>query len=151
MRIARILILVLIILLAVRIGGEFPARAQTGCSAQNLSGPYAFSFRGTYIGNTFGDLFDFSETGRLVADGNGSFSGIETVSNDEAITQGLQFTGSYTVSDDCRGSAVFKDRSGRTLANYDFVITSNGRQIEFIETDQGTNIAGTATQQLPAQ
>lgn len=150
MRIARLLILIAIIFFAVRIGDEFRVRAQAGCTAQNLSGPYTFTFRGAYIGDSFGNLFDLSETGRLVADGNGAFSGTETVSNDEAITRGAQFTGSYTVNDDCTGSATFKDTGGKTIANYDFAIANSGRQVDFIETDRGTNIAGKATQQFPS-
>jgi len=144
-------IVVAILLFAARIGGEFRVKAQAGCSAQSLSGPYAYSFRGTYVGDAFGDLFDFSATGRFIADGNGGFSGADTVSNNESITRGRQYNGSYTVNDNCTGAAVFKDSGGKTLANMDFVISGSGREVDFIESDQGTNIAGNARQQFPGQ
>jgi hypothetical protein len=141
-------ILGIAILSAVRFGGERRVRAQSGCSVQTLTGSYSFTFRGGYIGDQFGDVFDYSESGRLVADANGGFSGTETVSNDESISRGVQFNGPYTVNDDCTGTMTFKDNNGRTTANYDIVITGNGSKIEAIESDQTTNIAGTATQQF---
>jgi hypothetical protein len=33
----------------------------------------------------------------------------------------------------------------------DLVITNNGKSVNFIQSDRGTNIAGTAQQQFPAQ
>jgi len=151
MRVSRMLPLVAILVFAVEIGGRFGVKAQQGCSAQSLFGPYAYSFRGVYIGDAFGDFFDFAATGRFLADGNGGLSGADTVSNDEVITRGRQYTGTYTINSDCTGSVIFKDSAGRTIANMDLVIAGTGNEVDLIESDQGTNIVGTAKQQILGQ
>jgi hypothetical protein len=140
-----------IFLFAAGMGGESALRAQDACTAQSLNGAYTYTLHGSYVGDQFGDLFDFSAAGRFVADGGGSFSGAETASQGETITRGAKYTGTYTVNDDCTGSAAFRDSSGKVFANLDLVITSNGKEIELIETDQGTNISGTGHQQFPPQ
>jgi len=125
-------------------------KAQTGCSLQSLSVPYTYALNGSYF-SVQGSLYGFSSAGRFVPDGNGNFVGTDTISDGAVITRGRQYTGTYTVnSNDCTGSAVFLNNNV-PLAHMDFVITNNAKNINFIQTDNGTDIAGTAQQQFPSQ
>jgi hypothetical protein len=114
--------------------------ASTPCSLQSLSGAYTYVFRGFKFG---GNEHGFSAVGRLVADGNGNFTGADTVSDAGAITRDRQYTGTYTMNADCTGSARF---SG--LGQMDFVMTNNNQNVNFIQIDEGTDIVGTAQQQF---
>src|SRR5882724_9102934 len=94
----------LIIPLLVAFSAVLSLRADITCSAQTLNGAYTYTLRGGYIGDQFGDVFDFAAAGRFVADGNGGFSGTETTSQGESISKAATYTGTYTVSDDCTGT-----------------------------------------------
>ena len=120
------------------------ANADPGCTVQSLSGPYTYAITGEYF-DPRGNLYHFSAAGRIVADGAGSIDGKDTTSDGGFITRGRQYTASYRVNSDCTGTMVFQPG-----ANMDMVITNNGKNINFIQTDQSTNIAGTAQQQFPA-
>jgi hypothetical protein len=143
--------LMLILPLLIAAGAALPLRADNTCSAQTLNGAYTYTLRGGYIGDQFGDVFDFAAAGRFVADGNGGFSGAETTSQGESIARSSPYTGTYTVNDDCTGTMIFKNSQGNVIANMDMVITNNAKEIELIESDSGTNISGRAQQQFPAQ
>ncbi len=151
MRVPRAFLFAVIVLFAAGMGSESTLRAETTCSTETLNGAYSYLLRGSFIGDAFGDVFDFSAAGRLIADGSGSFSGTETTSEAQQITRGQKYTGTYTVNDDCTGTATFRDSAGKVFANYDLVITNNSKDVEMIEADQGTNISGTARQQFSAQ
>jgi hypothetical protein len=122
--------------------------AQSGCSVQTLSSPYTYADNGYYFDQK-GNEYGFAAAGLLVPDGNGNFSGTDTVSNGAVITRGRQFSGAYTVNSNCTGSLVFMDANGNAQAHLDFVITNNGRNVNFIQADNGTVISGTAQQQFP--
>ena len=151
MRSVRVLMMIAVLLFAVKIGGEIRVRAQAGCSLQSVNGAYAYAVRGGYVGDQFGDIFDFSEVGRFVADGNGSISATATISDNETISRGVKFTGTYIANDDCTGTMTFRDANNRVFANMDIVVANNGKDLNLIEADRGTNIAGEARQQFPAQ
>jgi hypothetical protein len=46
---------------------------------------------------------------------------------------------------------IFLNSQGKVIANMDIVITNVAKEIEMIESDDGTNISGRAQQQFPAQ
>ena len=120
------------------------AKQRSGyCSNPSVSGPYAYAIQGfVAAGNSFGA---FADSGRLVADGNGNLSGTSTVSENGAISR-RTLRGSYSVDQDCRGSAVLNASSGYSVV-LDCVIVDNGRGIQFIQTDTGTVISGGARKQ----
>ena len=128
-----------------------PLRADNTCSVTTLNGAYTYTLRGGYIGDQYGDVFDFAAAGRFVADGNGGFSGAESTSQGESISKASPYTGTYTVNDDCTGTMIFRNSQGNAIANMDMAITNNAKEIELIETDNGTNISGRAQQQFPSQ
>ena len=143
--------MMLIFTLLIAAGAASSLSADNTCSAQTLNGAYTYTLRGGYIGDQYGDVFDFAAAGRFVADGNGTFSGTETTSQGESISKAAPYTGTYTVNDDCTGTMIFKNSQGNVIANMDIVITNNAKEIEMIETDSGTNISGRAQQQFPVQ
>jgi hypothetical protein len=138
-------------LLCGRLSREVRVKAQDGCSLQSLAVPYTYALSGSYF-DSLGRAYGFSSAGRFVPDGNGNFTGVDTNSDGALVTRGRKYFGDYTVNaTDCTGSAVFKDTGGRPFANVDLIITNNGKNLNFIQSDLGTNIAGTAQQQFPAQ
>jgi hypothetical protein len=151
MRIVRKYRMMLVLTLLIATGAASPLSADNTCSAQTLNGAYTYTLRGGYIGDQYGDVFDFAAAGRFVADGNGGFSGAETTSQGESISKASPYTGTYTVNDDCTGTMIFRNSQGNVIANMDMAITNNAKEIELIETDNGTTISGRAQQQFPAQ
>lgn len=115
------------------------------CSLQSFSGPYSYVFKGFNFKDVRNDEHNqaFSAVGLLIADGNGNFTGTETASHGGAITRGRQYAGTYTMNADCTGTATF---SG--LGQMYFVMTNNNRNVDFIQTDEGTDVAGTAQLQF---
>jgi hypothetical protein len=112
------------------------------CSLRSLIGPYAYALTGSKAGHGEHQR-SFSAVGLLVADGNGNFTATDTVSDAGQITNGRQSTGTYTVNSDCSGSAAF---SG--LGQMNLVLSDDNRRVDLIQTDDGTNITGTAHQQF---
>ena len=143
--------MMLIMPLLIVTSAALPLRADNTCSAQTLNGAYTYTLRGGFFGDQFGDIFNFAAAGRFVADGNGGFSGVETTSQGESIARATPYTGTYTVNDDCTGTMIFLNSQGKVIANMDIVVTNNAKEIEMIETDDGTNISGRAQQQFPSQ
>jgi hypothetical protein len=121
-------------------GSERTIKAQA--STCSLSGVYTYAYNGSYF-DARGDEYGYSEMGRLVSDGNGNFTGVRTTSDGAVITRWVPFSGIYSVNPtDCTGNATLS-----TGVHVDFVMTNNSQNINFIQTDSGTQIAGTAQRQ----
>ncbi|HEV2381606.1 MAG TPA: hypothetical protein VG206_17660 [Terriglobia bacterium] len=114
--------------------------AQSGtCTTATISGKYGYAIQGLIYQT--GSLIPFAEAGSLTADGNGNFTGSEIYS--EGTPTPRSSYGTYTVNSDCTGAAHFAD----TGSQVSFVVTANGQQVDFIESDAGTVISGTAKRQ----
>lgn len=123
------------------------------CTQQSLSGTYTYVLTGSKYktGAGFGEFnagprsgeHAFSAVGQLVADGQGNFTGTDTVSDAGVITKVRNYTGTYTVNTNCTGSAT-----SSVFGDMNFVITNNLQNVNFIQTDHGTNVVGTAQQQF---
>jgi hypothetical protein len=110
-----------------------------------MDGSYGFRITGT--NNAVGQ---YALVGHFSADGVGHFSGQGTQSVNGTVDR-PSFTGTYSVSPDCSGTATFTFPDG-TVAPLDLVIEAGGRQIEIIVSGQnGKNTGeietGTATKQ----
>ncbi len=68
-------------------------------------------------------------------DGKGNFQFTATVSANGTISRGTG-PGTYTVNRDCTGSQTF----GPGFAHYDLVVSPDGREVTYIQTDAGTVI-----------
>lgn len=121
-------------------------RAQTGCAVGNLQGTFAYTSSGVY-GLPRGLGF-FAAAGWLTFNGDGTFTGLDTASANGQGQRNRATSGTYTLAADCRGSANYQNPA---RANVDFIVSSGGQTVNFIQADPGSVISGTATlQMLPA-
>ena len=124
-----------------------PVKAQSGCSVQSMTGSYTYLLNGSYF-DSQNNEYGYSSSGHLIADGNGHFSGSETTDDGATLIENDQFTGTYTINNDCSGTALFNLVHDNAV-NVDMNLTNNGKVINLIETDDGSQVVGTAQQQFP--
>jgi hypothetical protein len=99
------------------------------------------TLRGTYMsigGGTAVGVGPVTFVGEINYDGKGNSTNPFTGSFNGAIFKG-HLTASYTVNSDCSGSLTASDGS----SHYDFVVSPDGRKVNFIETDKGFVVSGT--------
>ena len=120
------------------------AHAASGCSVSSLNGPFSFSTTGFFTNN--GQLGLASNVGRILLDGTGNLSGSETASVNGTILRNFGFSGTYTVAQDCTGSATLQPSTGGAPSPIDFVITANGTLLQLMYTIDGFSVSGTAYQ-----
>jgi len=125
-----------------------PVKAQSGCSVSSMVGAYTYVLNGSYFDNQ-NNQYGYSSSGHLNADGNGHFSGTETTDDGATLYQNDTVTGTYTINSDCSGSALF-NLALDDAVNVDLNLTNNGKIINIIETDDGSQVVGAAQQQFPA-
>ncbi|HEV2424523.1 MAG TPA: hypothetical protein VGZ29_06830 [Terriglobia bacterium] len=113
--------------------------AQT-CSNSTLKGVYIASSTGTVVGVgpaavVNGATFNGSGTGTVYA---------ETITINGAITSGVTGTVTYSVNSDCSGSETVSMSNG-SVADFNFLVNSNGNTFSFISTDSGFVVSGEGT------
>lgn len=113
--------------------------AEPACSLQTVRGTYAFATSGNAVINQ--QIYFFAATGRLKADGAGKLTAKDTSSTNGEI-QRRAYSGSYVVAADCTGSIKFV--VGDQEANFDIVMSPDGKELLFIQTDHGIVSSGTA-------
>jgi hypothetical protein len=112
------------------------------CSTASFKGSYGASCEGTLAG-----IGPLAVIGVLIADGNGNITGVETLSVNGVITQGVTFTtGTYTVNADCTGSIVTTTPDG-AVTDHDFVLDDNKKEIRIIVTESGAVVVCTGRKQ----
>jgi hypothetical protein len=112
------------------------AEGPVTCSNATMHGTYAFSGSGFSFGAPL------AVTGEVIYDGEGKARLVtETASANGSIIKGITGTGVFTVNPDCTGSKSFTTTLGPV--NFDFVISTDGSTITFIETDSGAVLTGT--------
>jgi hypothetical protein len=119
-------------------------RAQGGCTNATLTGAYAHAMNGFFYYSD-GSQGVFAAAARTVADGNGGFTGTETVNFDGTPQKAQAYTGTYTVNSDCTGTASFKDSNG--TVDVAFVITNGGKQAQMVSSAADFIVSGTLNQQ----
>ena len=77
--------------------------------------------------------------GRINFDGDGGLDNPVTASRAGTIVH-VDFAGTYTVNLDCSGSFVLAG-----VQHFDFVVDPHGRKIDYIRTDPGTIVSGSAS------
>src|SRR5215472_5178190 len=102
--------------LALRLVSAPRVQAQNSCTSASFQGAFGYTFTGL----TGVNALPFAAVGRLVADGQGNVSGVETQSDNGVISR-RNYTGTYNVNPDCTGSQVTNDNFGKTV-RCDFVI-----------------------------
>ena len=123
------------------------AHAQTACDATTFTGAYGYTESG-YAYDVQGNIYILASTGRMVADGNGGLTGTETLSFDGTIVR-RQFTGTYTMTEECSGSVTLQFASANAGApiHGDIVAVNSARQINFVQTDPNFVFSGVLTRQ----
>jgi hypothetical protein len=122
------------------------------CSLATLKGGYGVLEQGTVVGQLPGfppPPFPVAISANPTYDGAGNFSGTFAASFGGAIVPGT-FTGTYTVNPDCTYSDEFAPLPD-FVVHHAGTITGEGifRQIDYIYTDAGVVIFGTAKKTLP--
>ena len=126
-----------------RFTGQPVARAQAGCSAASVKGSYGLAVSGFFYDvNGFQGVY--SSGGLAVADGVGGITGADTLNLDGVPTRGRQFTGTYTVNNDCTGTMNLKDMSGTAITNMDLVVTNGGKDLVLVDYDPDLILNGSA-------
>src|SRR5713226_3066858 len=110
-------------------------------SNASLSGSYAF----TMTGNDPGGFF--MRAGSLVADGKGSFTGIEDVNSALALVTANPVTGTYSIGGDGRGTLTL-NRAG-VITTYRLTVVSNTQAL-IIQNDSSVTASGNLTAQNTA-
>lgn len=117
------------------------ARAQSGCSAATLTGPYGYSLGGTYY-DAQGYSYVFASAGRMIFDGSGNITGADTINNDGSPAR-RQYAGSYVVNSDCTGTVTLTTTGATASTHGDIVLVSGGKEVNFVQTDANIIFSGT--------
>lgn len=140
----------IIVLLLLASGIPAEAQPRVGglltCAPSTISGPYGHALSGFLVDSQ--RITPFADYGTLVADGNGSFSGTSTASTGGIIAT-RNISGKYSINTNCTGTATFGDSLGNVLT-LAFTVVDNGREIQFIQTDNGTVVSGKAQRRSSA-
>lgn len=116
------------------------AFAESKCSSSTLRGMYSFSFSGYRIIEG-GIPLQFVSVGKLKVDDPSRLIVKETSSIHGAIVR-RSYEGVLNLQEDCTGSVSFIV-SATEVAHYDVVVTPDGNEIHFIQTDSGMVVRGT--------
>src|SRR5580700_2522456 len=78
-------------------------QAQAQCTNGSLNGTFFYTLSGSIKSGTA--TVSYSELGKVIADGNGGFSG-QTTTSTAGVLATLPVIGSYTVQANCSGTAT---------------------------------------------
>jgi hypothetical protein len=101
------------------------------CSLATLHGTYLFAYDGVQIKGR--DHLPYAAAGYEVYHGNGTVTGVFSVSQNGKITRNLRLSGTYTVKADCTGTVTYPDIG----AHYDQFVAPDGSMFTFLETNPG--------------
>ena len=111
------------------------------CSNATVTGNYGFQVSG--VGQS-GD--PRASSGQLTADGIGNFTGTETTKMMGVTYTNVSLTGTYKINANCSGTGTFTPSIGTTFT-YSFVILSDHKTIQVLDTDTSRTQSGYAVAQ----
>jgi hypothetical protein len=125
--------------------GESEAKSHRRCSNHTIRGNYSYTAQGTILQGSPLPVppGPFVSIGKVTLDGNGNIT--EHITNDNfngTILPPINYTGTYTVDENCGGTAVLVGR-----APYRFTIADGGNEIYFMLDAPGTVATGAAKRQ----
>jgi hypothetical protein len=129
-------IVVIVVATLVISGLATHASAEGRCKNKKLVGSYAFQIDGTNL------FTPFAAVGRNTYESDGDLRGVIVFSLSGASTQS-NYTGTYTLNDDCTGIKTAILDAGLTV-HFFFVVDNDLREIRMIVTDPGFTVSGTA-------
>jgi uncharacterized protein (TIGR03437 family) len=115
------------------------------CSNGSLSGTYAYVLTG--VAGVSGGSYFYSDTGQITADGNGNLTST-SIANVGGTFSNISGTGTYSVTNQCSGTATITTQPG--TSNYVFDIVQDGQTVLLLESDAGTTVGGTGQPQFTA-
>jgi len=122
-------------------GGDDSSGSPGNCSLRTLNGSYGDTISGTIVG--FGPIAAIGVTN---FDGQGHFTGTDTVNINGSGGISESSTGNYTVNSDCTGTRVQTFPDGRVVSG-SFVIVNYGKEFLFVNTAPGLVITGSGKKQ----
>jgi hypothetical protein len=111
---------------------------ESECSLATLQGVYIYAYNGFAIEN--GKQSPAAFAGQEVYYGDGTMSGVYSVSLNGTIVQHIPYTGTYTLNEDCRGSLTSTEESG--TFHYDHFVDPSGDGFSWVQTDPDTVASG---------
>ena len=112
------------------------------CRNATLKGTYTYGYNGSSVSG--GVSTPVSSAGFDTFSGKGTSTGVTTfVSNGVVENNNTPDTSTYSIGADCAGTIVFN--IGGSLAHFNVYVSPSGDSFTLIETDAGSNIAGTET------
>jgi hypothetical protein len=118
------------------------AQEQSGkvkeCSNATLQGSFGYTSTGTLLPSFVPPPYagPFAEVGRQTFDGKGNTHATATTSSNGSIVK-VTIGGTYTVNQDCTGSMILEVSPFDSTVHADFVISDDGAEIRYIDTDSG--------------
>jgi len=122
------------------------AAGNGGCETGTLVGVYSYSYTGFSISANHAQI-PFAVAGLGSYDGQGHVTGASTsttIGGKQAKARAVPYTGTYTVTPDCRVLERDTDVTG-AVYNYSEYTGPNGTSLTFVETDANIVATGTET------
>jgi hypothetical protein len=113
------------------------AKAERACSNDSIAGKYGTQASGQIVRENVPPVL-FAETGVINFDGQENLNGNDTVSFNGNITKS-NYSGTYSVKEDCTFSAKFTDNLGNTV-NWTGTVVNSGKEILVLEAVPSTVI-----------
>jgi hypothetical protein len=123
--------------------GNVQSAKATQCTNDTLKGTYIFGFVGVTIDEE-GNVKQAAYAGREIYKGDGTFTGLQSGSENGAVFRNGEYTGTYTVNPDCTAAVEITLSTG-VVTKYDYFMAPSGEFFTWVEVDEGTVFAGSTT------
>jgi hypothetical protein len=114
------------------------------CSKATLHGVYVFSAVGSSV-TTAADgttVTPIAVAGLERYRGDGTFSGVVTVSEGGTIVPKASYSGTYNIKPDCSGTETIPAQGGNPAQTFEVFVKPSGDAFRFIESDTGIVLSG---------
>jgi hypothetical protein len=108
------------------------ATPATTCSNASVTGTYGLLITGYDATGLYQ-----SGVGQIKANGKGSFTGVESVSDDGVIYDNQALTGTYSISSNCTGTGTITNVKNGTVSNYNFAVDPVANEVDAAESVSG--------------
>ena len=115
------------------------ALSENSCSLRTLKGNYVYDCAGFQLVD--GQQVHFAFAGRDHYNGDGTMTGVYSISDNGTLSHHVSYTGTYTVNPDCTGAFTTKDENGAVI-HADLFFGRDGEEVSFVLTDPGVVDAG---------
>ena len=115
-------------------GRPEPALSEKPCSLQTLKGTYLYHCAGVYLVN--GQPVHFAFAGKDQYNGDGTMSGVYSLSDNGTLSQHITYSGTYAVNPDCTRAFTTTDANG-VVQHVDLYFGRDGEEVTFVIADPG--------------